>query len=436
MKRSVVGPTPKDLEEDSRLYYIRQNKVYASTTIRPFTRVAVCAGRLFSRQEHIRLFGDGARADGWARSTVKRQGKTRLPGYVVSPGLPGGALDPKFADTDMFGVAAFLTPVPGRNREPTCIEVVNVLESRKEFWVGRHGAHRDQLLTVCAEDSTCPEYVITAHMARPVTFRELAHWTRHWTPYKEKVYKEMGAAYDPYAEYATMPPVARSNDDGYGNDLLKKGLIINKTNIWNDDVDFHKLQHMHDLQRANAYHSIPASARRREGFPYTAGANGVTRYAASLAGQRAYQTIASRFLEKTILRKCGELGYATDADAVNLLHKFIRFYGLNARTYNAASRGPDWWTLLHLASQLVGKTMDEINDTQADVLYRRRRDVIRAFPPGRYDLYQEFDKLADLTITNDPRTRQFWLVTLARLLNRKLCSMLPGHKERRNAPAP
>ena len=46
MKRPLVGPSPAELQEDGRLYYVQNDQVYAATTIMPFTRVAVCAGRL------------------------------------------------------------------------------------------------------------------------------------------------------------------------------------------------------------------------------------------------------------------------------------------------------------------------------------------------------------------------------------------------------
>ena len=411
MKRPLVGPSPAELQEDGRLYYVQNDQVYAATTIMPFTRVAVCAGRLYGRKEHTKLFG----ADGWAHATAMGRPKTLgVPGYVVSPGMPGGALDPKFVDTDTYGVAAFLTPVHARRgKEPVCIGVMNVQKKRKEFWVGRHGAHRDELLTVCADSSS--DYVITAHMARPVSFRELAHKARATITTPNIL--ALGAAFDPYAEHATMPPVARANKTGVLN-LLKAGLIINKNDIWTDNVDFEKLRHMHDLQRSNMYHSVPPSSKPREGFPYVA-ANGITRYAASMAGQRAYQTIASRYLERLIRRKCTPTPSASEA--VDLLTKFVRHYGITPRT--TWEDAPDWWTLLHLASRLAEKgSMAELVDEQADALYRRRKQLMPLLPPGRgFD--DMFDNLADLPFTHDPRTRRVWLVALARLLVPKLCGM-------------
>lgn len=164
-KDSQVLPTPQEQQHDAQ--WVRWHPVrgvHARQDIPPFTRVAVCFGRVFSKKAHDTLFPQGDKWSQWAPFKI---------GNVVTPGKPDQTLDPRFADKGAF-------PFFGQCKklvEPDIICVVNIAKQRLELWVGRKGAAKDRKLCMhfSPDDSNFPSiYVYKPSMERPVSVHYLA----------------------------------------------------------------------------------------------------------------------------------------------------------------------------------------------------------------------------------------------------------------------
>lgn len=167
----VVKPTRAEQADDAKLVEHGPGGVVARQNIPPFTRVAVCFGRVLSTQDHSTLFGS---ADRWQQWTFVRKGAKALQGFVVTPARPGGSgLDPAFSE---LGAFPHFKPAPACT-EPECVYVLNFAHNRLEYWTGRRGARAGQPLRLSydSDKTTFPViYVYDSNMAKPLSVHELA----------------------------------------------------------------------------------------------------------------------------------------------------------------------------------------------------------------------------------------------------------------------
>lgn len=179
--RTSIVPNDAEKAEDARLVTLDAGAVKARVNIPPFTRVAVCFGRVFTTKEHHDAFGT---ADPWAQWTFVRTPRDGArQGHVVTPGLPGGALDPLFAD---LGLSPFFTDAR-KGTEPECVYVLNYKKGRMEYWVGRRGAMAGQTLRLFflpENNARFPTiYLWYGHLHRPRSVNELAATKAGARPY-------------------------------------------------------------------------------------------------------------------------------------------------------------------------------------------------------------------------------------------------------------
>jgi hypothetical protein len=237
--RTHIKPSTEEAATDMTITAVRDSKVYAARDIPPFTRVAVCTGRLYTDKEHTRVFGEDDVWGQWTVQKVPQRGSLHRfkieQGYIVSPGLPTGDIDPLFHDISTYGCSPYFAPALVE-QEPWCVQVVNAKKGRMEYWVGRRGAKAGQLLTLCYGDVGATLafptlYVLYGHNTRPVSVLELARFRTGLEPYSiltqylgEKVFtpngrvtkkvQEWAKHYDPMKE---MTPINRKNLRGAGN---------------------------------------------------------------------------------------------------------------------------------------------------------------------------------------------------------------------------
>lgn len=295
MKRASIVSTDQETEQLSRLVTVDQEGVKAAEDIKPFTCVAVCVGRLFSAKEHGALF-KGPIGDPWEQWTFVRNGHAAQQGYVVTPGLPGGALDPHFAQR---GASPFFRETPRPDLEPECVYVLNYRKGRLEYWVGRRGARKGQNLRLCYrfEKSTFPVvYIVHGQQMHPVSVNELTR-----SAYGLRVLERCGGwnnkqhrnlllhwakTYDPTKEVANDSILNR----------IRPGDI--KPNTW-DRVWNSGWAAQRNRVRANRYWSLPPGRRQ------------VSLHAAPLVARRVADRMESAFLARGVHRVCARLRSGT-----------------------------------------------------------------------------------------------------------------------------
>lgn len=187
--------------------------VFATEQWIPFQPVAVCFGRVFEKAVHEVLYGK--EGDPWEQWMMFRG----RPGYVVTPGLPGGALDPQFAGEGAF---PYFQGCPA-SEEPECIYVQNVQKGRMEYWLGRRGAKEGQELRLhySPDNTRFPViYIFAANMGVPRSVYELAARKQYrvlsacgWTDTSK--YKEWASKYNPKYERAWWPLGYNPFDNDY-----------------------------------------------------------------------------------------------------------------------------------------------------------------------------------------------------------------------------
>ena len=170
-RRTVITPSAEERAEDAALVTYDGDGVRARKDILPFTRVAVCFGRVFQAKEHSSVFSP---TDPWMQWTFVRTPTGAQQGHVITPGLPGGALDPVFDNMGAF--PHFKSSPP--NKEPECVYLLNYKKGRLEYWVGRRGAKAGQPLRLCFSPDKCAGfptiYLYFGQIARPRSVHELA----------------------------------------------------------------------------------------------------------------------------------------------------------------------------------------------------------------------------------------------------------------------
>lgn len=151
--RKEIRPTPPEVRTFESLVKLEGDVAYARRDLPPMTCVAVCPGRVFSADDHARLFGSDDRFAQWTMHTAGNGAAgNRRPrhGYVITTGLPGGAFDPKYQDIRTYGLAPFFAefwPTPKNvGRVAPCITVMR--NDRTEYWTGRTHVRAGQQLVV------------------------------------------------------------------------------------------------------------------------------------------------------------------------------------------------------------------------------------------------------------------------------------------------
>ena len=326
--RSSVAPSAEEVALDMKLCRkSSRGEVKATQDIRPFTRVAVCAGRVYSDDEHTRLFGD---TDAWGQWTVVKQPDKQQPikkGFIVSPGLPGGALDPLYDNPDVYGLASFFADTqPGV--EPVCIYVINARKGRMEYWTGRNGALKNEKLTLCYdEEARCPKfptvYVLYGQSSRPTSVFELAHNRTGLDPYSilrryadynvarrkdAASIKRWAKAYSPHLP--TKLPAAPSHYHNNNN-----GSVV----FFRNEEDRLDTKARLNQYRSNLYaalHTTHAQMRNTEQFPV------------SQRMRQAVNFVGTKYLGKLIRRKCSRLSALSDGEVYDLLTQHADLYGI------------------------------------------------------------------------------------------------------------
>jgi len=227
----TVRPTLSEIAEmNARVTHDpHRGGVIAKTRLPPFTRVAICFGRVYTEKQHASVFGvsRGVVRDPYAQWTFfKGVDGTWRKGYDVTPSIcvEGKArLDPAF---EHMGVFPYFQQVPP-GQEPEVVTVFNQKRDRMEYWVGRRGAEAGQALRMCYLDQCgpWPDVWLLAHApGRLMSFNRLAtsqagaHALKH-LGYSSREIARLAARYRPEIE-KTVPFKPLSNRE------LKAGQII------------------------------------------------------------------------------------------------------------------------------------------------------------------------------------------------------------------
>ena len=274
----------------------------AAVNMEPFTRVAVCVGRVFSAKEHRAVFR-GPIGDPWEQWTFVREGSKARQGYVVTPGMPGGALDPEFAD---LSASPHFREVPRPDQEPECVYVLNYPKGRMEYWVGRRGARAGQHLRLCfrVEASAFPVvYILYGNVARPRSANELAR-----SPAGQRILEKCGgwtrsqhrALLQHWAD--TYHPSMEAADPS---------MFFKTTNV-------DQSRNIRNRASANRYWSTRRSKRE------------LTRFSAPLVARRAINRMETAYIARRVQQACDKLRTGTyrpsSAQVANDLDLFARHY--------------------------------------------------------------------------------------------------------------
>lgn len=321
MKRSSVVPTPDEMRSDKARVARGPDGVVAAVDIRPFTRVAVCVGRVFATPEHKGVY-TGQMGDPWEQWTFKRgSGGNARQGYVVTPGLPGGALDPEFAD---LSASPFLGDA--QDREPECVYVLNYPKGRLEYWVGRRGARKGQALRLCYRYEASPfpvVYLMYGMVPRPVSANELASSATglrildRYGGWNKKQHRALllhwAGTYAPTKEVANIAMFKNANNGTNtttttnattnANTTNTTTTNANTTNNNNNTAPFNRRwtpqTARRDRVRANVYWSLPPHERQ------------VSKNAAPISARRVANKMESKFLARGVHRVCAKMRNGT-----------------------------------------------------------------------------------------------------------------------------
>ena len=434
--RHHIVPSPAELAEDLKwCTKAADAAVYAKHDIPPFTRVAVCPGRVYTDEEHARIFGD---TDAWGQWTVVRQSDGSVKkGFVVTPGLPGGALDPLYDNPKVYGLAPFFADTqPGV--EPVCIYVINARKGRMEYWTGRNGALKNEKLTLCYdEEARCPKfptvYVLYGPSLRPRSVLELAHDKTGVTPY---------SVLRKYADYDVANPgdasVIRGWANAYNPHLPTKLPRINSSmnNQYFEgnhhigiDTDYPLARERFHQYRSNLYnalHTMNVQMRNTQVMPV------------SQKARRAYNFIATKYLGKLIRRGCrlrkwvGLSGY----EALKLTEQLARWYGYSPLGEPGHLRD-DLERLLYFAKDLsymghgyILKKKVKDRDTADKKLVKYMSDVIGQHQQG---LVKYMPELANQDVVKSfkqtyPTKSKRWDVALAQIIAETFCKRVAKWK--------
>lgn len=130
----------QDLREPELVKLNDNSKPVAKVNIPPYSYVASMIGKVYKLRDWDRKFKNGDKwADWWFK--VRNSPSPHIEvGYMISPGLPDGSLDPQFA----HGMAARFQ----ETGHPTCVTVINMHTGRLEYWSGRNGVKAGTPLSV------------------------------------------------------------------------------------------------------------------------------------------------------------------------------------------------------------------------------------------------------------------------------------------------
>ena len=381
--RSSVAPSAEEVREDLKLCAKAvDGAVHASRDIRPFTRVAVCAGRVYSDKDHVRLFGD---TDAWGQWTVVKQRDKQQPikkGFIVSPGLPGGALDPLYDNPKVYGLASFFADTqPGV--EPACIYVINARKGRMEYWTGRNGALKNEKLTLCYdEEARCPKfptvYVLYGQSSRPTSVFELAHDRTGLDPYSilrryadydvarpkdAASIKRWAKAYSPRLP-TKLPVLPPDHVVSAKNQLVS--IVDNNNSLVNGNNNYGR-------ERFHQYRSDLHNANARMGN------NKVM--PVSRKAWRAYDFIATKYLGKLIRRGCVRHSELSDAAVLKLADQFARMYDATHRRASVNYEYDPDERLLTFAYHLRHNTGEAMEEDYVDILKPHQTGLLKYLLP-------------------------------------------------------
>jgi hypothetical protein len=341
--RIHVKPSREEAAADNAWTAVRDSKVYADRDIPPFTRVAVCTGRLYTDMEHTRVFGENDAWGQWTVQKVPQRGSLHRfkieQGYIVSPGLPTGDIDPLFLDISTYGCSPYFAPSLVE-QETWCVQVVNAKKGRMEYWVGRRGAKAGQLLTLCygdvRETLAFPTlYVLYGHYTRPVSVFELARFQTGLEPYSiltqylgEKVFTPNGRVTKKVQEWAKHYDPMKEHVEPT-NLMLPSSFQLNRP--WENS--YGTMKKAHNLQSHNLYYQLKYRVPKMK-VGYKAVFNdGSAMPVMPLRVRHVFEKASQRRLGKLIQQACAAgISLSDTAAAAHLIKKMARFYDIKPYT--------------------------------------------------------------------------------------------------------
>lgn len=427
-QRRTVVPDASERAEDARLVVVKDGVVKARVSIAPFTRVAVCFGRVFTAEEHRQVF---AGKDPWMQWTFVRTPQGARQGHVVTPGLPGGALDPLY---DGVGAFPYFTEAP-RDTEPECVYVLNYKKGRMEYWVGRRGAFAAQTLRLCYSPPKCAEYPVMylmyGHLYRPRSVNELAAAQQYhvlekmggWnTGTSLTLFRKWAAAYDERKE--VVPPLFQGMNE-------RKFLGMNNTK-----KNPHVRHNREARSLADAYWGLKNNTTGAALIPNLH--NNSVRKKQVFAPMKT-QHIAGRIVRAIrmhmIRKRCLSNKALSDGEVLDVVPTFASLFGAKESSFNV--KAPWYVNVLKLVNKMWYEgdwftlTPERQNEMKAfgmnikeafNIEARYVENIARTkFPGFVQDTFQISDAEFGRRVVQDDET---WAIALARAVLPTLCKKL------------